>query len=852
MILPAVAALVALSASAREGDVALDLSKAINDGHAPQCFKPGERDAAGVKFRIVDPSKDGRLGYVAFADIRSPKRPVSVTAAPSAPTEAASVFLLHWTEKDHRRSPLVGRVIATDEGGRCAVADVKIGRDVRDWWSYGAPGRCDNAAPGAPIVTNGPAAGCAYVSEFRLPKGFGKVASVELRGSGRDFAGGRWCVMAASLGAAADPAAKLAAAEMKLVPSSELLPRKAAERTGEWAPVEIPIMTEFGRKVTPENAYCDYPRPQLVRTEWTRLNGLWDYAIVESDSSFTRPPAWDGKILVPYPVESALSGVGRPLAPSDVLWYHRTFTAKREPHKRVIIHFEAVDQVAQVFVNGAEALEVPHEGGQVPFAVDVTDWLKEGENDLFVAVRDFTTANPQGFATGKQMTVFSRRNDEKLTWMEDVGGIFYTQASGIWQSVWMESVYETRVTGYETRVDLGKGEVAVKVDVVGNPLGGEVTLEVLKDGERVAKEEVEDLNGWTRLKLPRPVALWTPETPALYDLRITVEDDAADTVDVATGYFAMRTVGKARDAQGNLRFTLNGRETFLHGTLDQGWWPEGLLTPPSEEAMAFDIRTLKACGFNMMRKHIKVEPARYYRLCDELGLMVLQDMPSGVCSWDPYRTKVPVIDQYAVYRREFAAVYEHLKGFPCIVAWVPYNEGWTEPNAGAVHWTFGWLKRKDPTRLVDGPSGWIDYDSGVYDHKTPADPGKVSRATCPEEYPDFHDLHCYPGPDMHPAGGDRISLLGEFGGIGLRVKGHVWSPGGQNWGYVMDSEAKAAQDRFLGMVRKLDELKAKGLGGSVYTQTTDVEGELNGLMTYDRVLKFDAERVKTASESLLK
>lgn len=587
----------------------------------------------------------------------------------------------------------------------------------------------------------------------------------------------------------------------------------ACTACAEWMPAECTMMTKWGEAVTPENTWRSYPRPQLVRKDnWTCLNGLWKYAVTpKAGGTAHRPKTWGGDILVPFAIEAPLSGVGRLVKPDEMLWYSRSVNVRKRPGERVLLHFGAVDFRAQVFIGHAEVTDVPHEGGNVPFTLDITPYVVDGENELTLAVWDPTSDYYGGI--GKQSF--------------HPGGCAYTRVSGIWQTVWLEYVPETYITGYRTTaVDLKAGVVKLVVDgveaAVDRRKGAKGKAVVTFGGKKVAEapfffgEEVS-------VKLPTPVKAWSPDSPSLYGLSLSYGRDAAK------GYVAMRTFEKRRDNGGILRFYLNGEPCFLQGPLDQGWWPDGLLTPPSEEAMKFDIATLKKLGFNMMRKHVKVEPARYYALCDKMGMMVIQDMVNG---------NGDANFRYGFYRREFKDIVDALRGFPCIVMWCPYNESWGQPGEFLTHATLDWIRRYDPTRLVNGPSGWIDYER---DHS----PERACEAA------DTIDLHNYRGPGMPGVNDRRVSFLGEFGGLGHLVEGHLWSKKEvKGWGYggTDDTGTREGLEKvYLGLMDRLASLARRGLGGSVYTQTTDVEEELNGYMTYDRkVLKFDADKLRKA------
>ena len=583
-----------------------------------------------------------------------------------------------------------------------------------------------------------------------------------------------------------------------------------------WQPAKVPgvangpMLTEWGAKVTPENAWREYPRPQMVRSTWTNLNGLWQYAV--TTDAPTVPSAWDGEILVPFPIESPLSGVGRLLEPKETLWYRRTFDADVKKGERLVLNFEECDFRTQVFVNGREA-GVPHEGGQMPFAYDVTDLVKKGANELVVSVWDPTT----DFIGSHGKQTFRPH------------GCMYTRTSGIGGTVWLETVPATHIAGYKVTPDIDAGTVRFEFNVAGGFSRPEVCVNVLeRDKSRpsrcVASATTKD--GIAVVKMPAGFKLWSPESPALYDFVAKCGDDEIK------GYFGMRKFEKRKDPNGVLRFYFNNAPRFIIGTLDQGWWPDGLLTPPSDEAMAYDIRALKEAGFDMMRKHIKVEPRRYYWLCDTLGIIVLQDMPSGFSD----TTK-----RYGFYRRELKEMIDHLYNVPSIVMWVPYNEGWGQPGQFLTHSTLVWTQRYDPTRLVDGPSGANDWEGGaLWCVKPHRDTSHLPADL--EEAADSVDKHDYGrAPRMFPVNARRVSFLGEFGGIGCRVGDHLWTTNA--WGYGGtggDTDRAAVQQKFVTLMEHVAGLARRGLGGSVYTQTTDVEGEINGLMTYDRkVKKFD-------------
>ena len=563
----------------------------------------------------------------------------------------------------------------------------------------------------------------------------------------------------------------------------------------DWKPVDSPLTTPWTAQVRADRALPEYPRPQMTRKDWTNLNGLWDYAIRPQLES--APAKFDGSILVPFPVESALSGVKKPLTPEQRLWYRRTFNAPNVKGKRLLLHFGAVDWRTEVWVNGKAVGK--HEGGYDPFTFDITAALKgKGPEEIVVGVWDPTDTGPQ--PRGKQVL--------------DPNGIWYTAVSGIWQTVWLEPVRDDYVSELSMTPDLDGRKLLLTVR---SGSSGEFTAVA-----RLAGKTVGRISG--KLNEPSALALseikpWSPDAPTLYDLDISLR-----TGDRVASYFGMRKIELRKDAAGFNRLFLNGSALFEIGPLDQGWWPDGLYTAPTDEALRFDIETLKKLGFNMCRKHVKVEPARYYYWCDKLGFMVWQDMPSAMPKGRTAGVKrggaadaefTP--DEDAIFRRELEALIRNVGSVTSIVAWVPFNEGWGQHDTNGI---LKWVKSLDGSRLVDGPSGWEDRGYG-----------------------DIKDMHQYPGPGMYPAMPDRASVLGEFGGLGLPVADHLWWDK-RNWGYRTFEDRAKLQTAYEGLMEQLEKLVPQGLAGAIYTQTTDVEGEVNGLITYDRkVVKFDTAKL---------
>ena len=579
-------------------------------------------------------------------------------------------------------------------------------------------------------------------------------------------------------------------------------------------PFQSDLITQWGAGVTPENAWREYPRPQMTRNEWTNLNGNWDYAVTPRTQT-DKPANWQGKILVPFALESRLSGIGKLLHDNQTLWYHRTLEVATDPNQRTLLHFEAVDYRCDVFVNDVKVGS--HTGGNVPFSFDVTNAVKDGENSLVVRVEDDTEK-------------FQLNGKQRL----NPSGIFYTQVSGIWQTVWAEQVPKLFIDDFKISTDAAKGSIAVKCDAFQKFADGSQLRLIVKDADsQVAMVMGAISNLSVALDNPK---LWSPTNPHLYDLKIAVLGRDGKVIDEVGSYTGIRTVGKDRDKNGDLRFTLNGQPIFHWGPLDQGWWPDGLLTPPSEAAMVFDVDYLKAAGFNMIRKHIKVEPRRYYHHCDKVGMLVWQDQVSGGPGppWtrlDPNPVDADWSDaNHGQFMTEFEAMVDELENHPSIVVWTPFNEAWGQHRTVEVG---NWMAKRDPSRSVNVASGGNFWPVG-----------------------DVVDEHAYPHPNFpfRPEYENYIKVVGEFGGHGLPSEGHLWDTKADNWGYGgLPKDAAEYQDRYRESIRRLIELKNKGIAAGVYTQTTDVEGEINGLISYDRkVIKISAEELIKIHAPLMK
>jgi beta-galactosidase/beta-glucuronidase len=596
-----------------------------------------------------------------------------------------------------------------------------------------------------------------------------------------------------------------------------------------WKPVPGNIMTQWAKDVSSENVWAEYPRPQMTRPDWLNLNGLWGYSIVPKEQLIESD--MQGQILVPFAIESALSGVKRPLRTGDRLWYRRTFTVPDAWRgKRVLLHFGAVDWQTKVFVNDQPVGE--HVGGYLPFWFDVTDSLIEGKNDLLVSVWDPTDDHWQ--QRGKQA-------DKPHT-------IWYTAVSGIWQTVWLEPVPQAYIAGLKITPDMDAGTVRVRVMPGGARTGsGVVGVRVYDDGTLVAESETENAAAEITVPIPNP-KLWGPASPHLYDLEVTAGEDRVGS------YFGMRKFSVEAG-----RLCLNNRPLFQFGPLDQGYWPDGLYTPPTDEAMRRDIELVKGLGCNMLRKHVKVEPARYYYHCDRLGLIVWQDMPNGGAVVDevrmflvnllglPHRdrnyrragrTEAASRDDF---RRELREMVDHLHNFACIGMWVPFNEAWGQFDATAVA---KWLHEYDPSRPVDHASGWFDQGGGDCES-----PHIYFRKLKPKK-----NLFNTKGTKDHKGKikEQRATVLSEFGGYSLKVDGHLWNSSAE-FGYKKFTTPEALTEAYVALIE--DELKPwadAGLSAAVYTQTTDVEVEVNGYVTYDRAVeKMDFEKVRLAHKRLM-
>ena len=599
------------------------------------------------------------------------------------------------------------------------------------------------------------------------------------------------------------------------------------------------LTTRWGKNLERIAPLPEYPRPQLKRRRWVSLNGVWEYAIREDSAE---PTEFDGEIVVPFSPECLLSGVGRQLLPGQRLWYRRTLRFNEgtpdgancgdtgvntganarvngggNPSERIILHFGAVDQHCTVFLNGGQVGE--HSGGYWPFSFDITDAVGEGENTLTVCVRDDSDTGGEAF--GKQ----------KLK----RGGIWYTAQSGIWQTVWWERVPAEHIESLVIQPDVGRGEVEFYLTFSGDAVPPPVRIQIR--GSLGIAAEGESEGDVVRLKL-NEIRLWSPDDPFLYTVEIIAGDDRVES------YFGMREFGVRRDEKGVLRFFLNGKPIFLSGVLDQGYWSDGMYTPPSDEAMEWEITHLKDMGFNMLRKHIKIEPLRWYWHCDRLGMIVWQDFVNGGDRYKPMVILVlPFIGRRlkdsryhrfgrkdktgrAIFERDMRRTVSLLIGSPSLAVWGPFNEGWGQFDACRITEE---LRKLDSSRPIDHASGWHDQGCG-----------------------DFHSSHIYFRKyKMKRDSRGRMEALTEFGGYSLPESGHMSSE--KLFGYRMYKDRKNFTEAVLNLYEK-EVLPAvsRGLSVSVYTQVSDVEDEINGLFTYDReIVKMDTAAMKKMNRKLM-
>ena len=579
----------------------------------------------------------------------------------------------------------------------------------------------------------------------------------------------------------------------------------------QWKPAGDKIKTKWAEQINPQNVLPEYPRPQLERTDWVNLNGEWEYAIKPKGE--VEPNSFDGNILVPFAVESSLSGVQKEVGENNELWYKRSFAVPANwKNKDVVLNFGAVDWKADVFVN--DILIGSHQGGFTPFSFNITPYLT-GKSNQKLVVRVWDPSDRGYQPRGKQTS-----NPE---------GIWYTPVTGIWQTVWLEPVATNHITSVKSIPNIDNGTMNVTVGTSQPCNTAVVEVKLLDKGQVVASAK--GVQGKElRLAVQNPT-LWDTSNPYLYDMKVSLTKDGK-VVDDVKSYTAFRKISSKRDANGIMRMQLNNKNLFQYGPLDQGWWPDGLYTAPTDEALLYDIVKTKDWGFNMIRKHVKVEPARWYYHCDKEGILVWQDMPSGDMGnqWAPHTynggtDKERSSASIANYYQEWKEIMDLCVSHPSVVVWAPFNEAWGQFDTEKVA---EWTKNYDPSRLVNPASGGNHRACG-----------------------DILDLHNYPGPSMFLFDPQRVTVLGEYGGIGLPLENHLWW-NKRNWGYVQFKNSDEVTAEYVKYANELKEMVDRGFSAAVYTQTTDVEGEVNGLMTYDRKeIEINEAAVKKANQAVI-
>ena len=578
-----------------------------------------------------------------------------------------------------------------------------------------------------------------------------------------------------------------------------------------WLPAGNKIKTKWGNNLNQNNIWNEYPRPQLERKDWINLNGLWSYSITGKNA--LKPGNLDEKILVPFSLESSLSGVMKNLNEKEILWYYREFKIPENwKNKNILLHFNAVDWKCELFINDTKIGE--HIGGYSEFYFDITNKLLEGKNKILLKVFDPSDKGYQ--PVGKQSL--------------NPNGIWYTSISGIWQTVWLEPVSEKYIEKIEINNDFDNKEIKINCKLNKDE---NLPLKIsLLYNEKEFMKIKGNSNSDIVFKIPEEYFHpWSPNEPNIYRIKAELFDNEDKIIDSIESYTTIRKIEQRKDENGYYRIYLNNNKIFNMGVLDQGYWPDGLYTPPSEEAMIYDINKLKELGFNTIRKHVKIEPYRYYYYCDKIGMLIWQDMPSGdrqENKWEHHQLNagddVKRSDESKNnYYQEWSEIINNLKFFQCIIIWVPFNEAWGQFDTEKV---VEFTNKQDPTRLINSASGGNHRNCG-----------------------NFLDLHNYPEPSQYLKVDNLINILGEFGGLGLDIKGHTWKD--DNWGYKTFKTKEEVTEKYEEYINLIIN-SFKGFSAAIYTQTTDVETEINGLITYDRAeIKVDKGRIKAANEKII-
>ena len=585
----------------------------------------------------------------------------------------------------------------------------------------------------------------------------------------------------------------------------------------DWKPAGDRLKTRWGINLDPKKVWQEYPRPQLERKDWINLNGPWKYSI--RNQGDIDPDEHDGYILVPFPLESSLSGVMKSLTADQVIYYEKTVTLPEEwDGKHVLLNFGAVDWKCEVFINKKRVGE--HTGGYSYFYFDITNYLKGRKNVITLRVTDITDSVDSSW--GKYQPV----GKQTLT----PNGIWYTPSSGIWQTVWLEPVTAHYIDKIDINNNYDNKEIKLTFNVANSlKLPIEYCIkyndQIIANGKGKSNQEI-------TINVSQNFHPWSPTEPNLYMIMADLKSDAKDLLDSITSYTTIRKLESRKDSAGIPRIFLNDKPLFNIGPLDQGYWPDGIYTPPSEEAMVFDIQRMKDLGFNTLRKHAKTETFRFYYQCDKIGMVVWQDMPSGNVgtsgSWDPWNMDggedtVRTQGSKDNYYKEWEGIIQNLKFFQCIIVWTPFNEAWGQFDTEAV---VQYTLQRDNLRLINAASGGNHRAVG-----------------------NFIDFHTYPDPRYPFKYNESINVVGEYGGLGLEIKNHTWKD--DNWSYNQVYSKEELTGNYTLYIETLIDLAKLGISAAIYTQVTDVEGEINGLMTYDRNETKVFDRIKEVNERLI-